>query len=79
MNVNAFSQKDYENEPPSGPEKTNPNKPNLTYPQRGKTEVRRRMSEVSYLTSAFCFLPSVHGPQAPKTVDLCIEKVCKKV
>ncbi len=33
MNVNAFSQKDYENEPPSGPEKTNPIqtqfKPNL--------------------------------------------------
>ncbi len=27
MNANAFSQKDYENEPPSGPEKTNPNKP----------------------------------------------------
>ncbi|GAF82578.1 unnamed protein product, partial [marine sediment metagenome] len=24
MNVNAFSQKDYENEPPSGPKKTNP-------------------------------------------------------
>ena len=29
MNVNAFSQKDYENEPPSGPKKTNPNKPNF--------------------------------------------------
>jgi len=28
MNVNAFLQKDYENEPPSGPKKTNPNKPN---------------------------------------------------
>jgi hypothetical protein len=39
MNVNAFSQKDYENEPPSGSEKTNPNKANFTYPQRGKTEV----------------------------------------
>jgi hypothetical protein len=26
MNVNAFLQKDYENEPPSGPKKTNPNK-----------------------------------------------------
>jgi hypothetical protein len=24
MNVNAFLQKDYENEPPSGPKKTNP-------------------------------------------------------
>ena len=29
MNVNAFSQKDYENEPPFGPKKTNPNKPNF--------------------------------------------------
>ena len=29
MNVNAFSQKDYENEPASGPKKTNPNKANL--------------------------------------------------
>ncbi len=28
MNVNAFLQKDYENEPPSGPKKTNPNKAN---------------------------------------------------
>jgi len=28
MNVNAFLQKDYENEQPSGPKKTNPNKPN---------------------------------------------------
>jgi len=24
MNVNTFLQKDYENEPPSGPKKTNP-------------------------------------------------------
>ncbi len=29
MNVNAFLQKDYENEPPSGPKKTNPIKPNF--------------------------------------------------
>jgi hypothetical protein len=29
MSVNAFSQKDYENESPSGPKKTNPNKPNF--------------------------------------------------
>ncbi len=29
MNVNAFLQKDYENKPPSGSEKTNPNKPNF--------------------------------------------------
>ena len=29
MNANAFSQKDYKNEPPSGSKKTNPNKPNF--------------------------------------------------
>jgi len=29
MNANAFLQKDYENEPPSGPKKTNPIKPNF--------------------------------------------------
>ncbi len=29
MNVNAFLQKDYENEPPTGPKKTNPIKANL--------------------------------------------------
>ncbi len=29
MNVNAFLQKDYENEPPSGPKKTNPIKANF--------------------------------------------------
>ncbi len=45
MNVNAFSQKDYENETAFRPKKTNPNKPNSTYPQRGKTEVRCRMSD----------------------------------
>jgi len=35
MNVNAFLQKDYENEPPSSPKKTNPKqtqfKPNLNW------------------------------------------------
>jgi len=43
---------------------------NFTYPQRhalsyaegGKTEVRCRFSEVRYLSSAFCFLASAHGP-----------------
>jgi len=29
MNANIFITKDYENKPPSGPEKTNPNKPNF--------------------------------------------------
>jgi hypothetical protein len=42
--------------PPSGPKKQTQFKPNFTYPQRGKTEVRCRFSEVRYLSSAFCFL-----------------------
>jgi len=33
MNVNAFLQKDYENETVFGPQKTNPNKPNFKCPQ----------------------------------------------
>ncbi|MFH1881160.1 MAG: hypothetical protein ABIL62_00430 [Planctomycetota bacterium] len=37
MNVNAFLQKDYENEPPSGPKKTNPNKANFF---KGQNELR---------------------------------------
>ncbi len=69
MNANAFSQKDYENKTAFRPKKTNPIKPNFTYPQRhalsyaegGKTEVRCRMSEVRYLSSAFCFPSSVHS------------------
>jgi len=35
MNVKLYFIKDYENEPPSGPNKTNPNKPNsnpIIYP-----------------------------------------------
>ncbi len=67
MNLKFCKQTDYEykrdwtigqNKPNS-----NPIKPNLTYPQRGKTEVRCRFSEVRYLSSVFCFLSSVHGPQ----------------
>ncbi|MBA7715690.1 hypothetical protein ES703_124744 [subsurface metagenome] len=70
MSVTSILTKDYErndifavpeNKPNSNPinrlpapKKTNPNKPNFTYPQRGKTEVRCRMSEVRYLAS-------VHG------------------
>ncbi len=77
MNVNAFLQKDYENELPSGPKKTNPNKPNFSYPQRGKTEVRCRFSEVIYLSSAFCFLSSVHGHQPPPTSYLGVGSLCR--
>ncbi len=64
MNVNLYVIEDYGNETTLRPKKTNPIKPNFTYPQRhtlsyaegGKTEVRCRMSEVRYLSSA-----SVHG------------------
>ena len=56
MNVNAFLQKDYKNETTFRLQKTNPNKPNFTYPQRSKTEFRCRFSKVRYLSSAFCFL-----------------------
>jgi hypothetical protein len=34
MNVNLYVIEDYENEPPSGPKKTNPNKPNLVRRRR---------------------------------------------
>ena len=61
MNVKLYVIEDYENETTLRPKKTNPNKANFTYPQRGKTEVRCRFSEVRYLSSAFCFLSSVHG------------------
>ncbi len=37
MNVNAFLQKDYENEPPSGSKKTNPNKANFF---KGQNELK---------------------------------------
>ena len=50
--------------PPSVSNKTNPIKANFTYPQRGKTEFRCRFSEVRYLSSAFCFLSSVHVHRA---------------
>jgi len=46
------------------------NKTNQTQflcPQKGKTDVRCQMSEVIYLSSAFCFLSSVHGHQPPPT------------
>ncbi len=44
MNANVYVIEDYENETALRPKKTNPNKPNFTCPQRGKTEVRCRMS-----------------------------------
>ncbi len=37
MNVNAFLQKDYENEPPSGPKKTNPKQTQLP---KGKIDAK---------------------------------------
>ncbi len=65
MNANPYNTTDYGNKGQRRVRKNKPNsnpiKPNFTYPQRGKTEVRCRMSEVRYLSSAFCFLSSVHG------------------
>ena len=71
MSANAFSQKDYENETAFRLRKNKPNQTQFRLPQRhavsyaegGKTEVRRRFSEVRYLFSAFCFLSYVHGHQ----------------
>jgi len=37
MNVNAFLQKDYENEPPSGPKKQTQTKPIKACPERSRT------------------------------------------
>jgi hypothetical protein len=38
MNVNAFLQKDYENEPPSGPKKTNPIQSQFQYKKAGQKQ-----------------------------------------
>ncbi len=63
MNVNVYFIEDYENETTLRLQKNKPNsnpiKANFTYPQRGKTEVRCRMSEVRYLSSVLCPLSSV--------------------
>jgi len=67
MNANVFATKDYENETAFRPKKNKPNQTQFLCPQRGKTEIRCRMSEVSYLSSAFCFLSSVHWHQPPPT------------
>ncbi len=67
MNANVFITKDYENETALRPQKNKPKQSQFLCPQRGKTEVRCRFSEVIYLSSAFCFLSSVHGHQPPPT------------
>jgi len=56
MSANLYVIEDYENDTDYRPKKTNPNKANFTYHQRGKTEVRCRFSEVRYLSSAFWLL-----------------------
>ncbi len=69
MNVNPYIPTDYEKETTLRPQKNKPNQSQFHLPQRralsyaegGKTEVRCRFSEVRYLSSAFCFLSSVHG------------------
>ncbi len=76
MNANLYVIENYENEPPTGPKKTNPIKPNFTYSQRGKTEVQCRMSEVRYLSSAFCLLFSVFCPWAPTPIFSSNTRIC---
>ncbi len=39
MSANAFSQKDYENEPPSGPKKTNPIQTQFQYKKAGQKKI----------------------------------------
>ena len=72
MSANIFITKDYENETAFRLQKNKPKQSQFLCPQRGKTEVRCRFSEVRYLSSAFCFcrkascgLSSVHGHQPP--------------
>jgi len=68
MNANLFFTKDYENETTFRLQKNKSNQSQFHLPQRhalsyaegGKTEVQCRMSEVRYLSSAFCFLSSFH-------------------
>ena len=52
MNVNTFSQKDYENEPPSGPKKTNPIQTQFKpCPERSRTGQSRNNSRAGFMLS----------------------------
>jgi len=82
MSVNSILTKDYERNDifavPENKANSNPIKPNLpdaqrhalSYAEGGKTKVRCRFSEVRYLSSAFCFLASVHGPNDRNRLQL---------
>ena len=64
MNVNIYYTKVYKNETTFRPQKNKPKQTQFHLPPSGKTEVRCRTSEFRYLSSAFCFLSSVHNHQA---------------
>ncbi len=64
MSVNLYVIEDYENETTLRPQKNKPKQTQFHLPPSGKTEVRCRTSEFRYLSSAFCFLSSVHVHQA---------------
>ncbi len=72
MNINLYVIEDYKNETTLRPQKKQTQfKANFNYPQRAKTEVR-------YLSSAFCFLSSVQGPQAQKQSICVLKKSAKR-
>ncbi len=61
MNVNLYVIEDYREKDDFAVQKNKAKQTQFHLPQRGKTEIRCRMSEARYLSSAFCFLSSVHG------------------
>ena len=81
MNVNLYVIEDYENETTLRPQKNKPNSNPISTTPKGvkqKSDAGCQRSDICFLFSAFCFLSSVQGPQPQKTVDLCIEKDCKR-
>jgi hypothetical protein len=55
MSANLFVTEHYENKPPSGPKKTNPNKPNFTYPKgvKKKSDAGSQRSDIFLLPFVF--------------------------
>ncbi len=64
MNVNSLITKDYRKKDDFAVQKNKANQTQFHLHQRGKTEIRCRMSEARYLSFAFCFLSSVHDHRA---------------
>jgi len=77
MNTNAFLQKDYENETAFRPQKNKPKQTQFPGPQRVKTEFPCRMSEVRYLSSAFCALSSAFRPLFPDKAGFSFDFVAR--